>query len=181
MSVRTAAEAEGASALNTALSDQRAFDAWYESMLPHVYGYLLHRCGRNRQVAEELTQDTFLEAVRSRRTFHGTETRPWLIGIARHRLIDHLRREGRRERTLIRVFSRERPAVVWLGADEAGGELTAALERIPATQRAALILRYIDDLPVREVARLLRRSEGAVESLLSRGRERLRHEYEVDR
>jgi DNA-directed RNA polymerase specialized sigma24 family protein len=42
-----------------------------------------------------------------------------------------------------------------------------------------LILRYVDDLPVREVARLLSRNEGAVESLLSRGRERLRREYEV--
>jgi RNA polymerase sigma-70 factor (ECF subfamily) len=163
------------------LADQRAFDAWYEAMLPSVYGYLLHRCGRNTQTAEELTQETFVEAVRSRHTFRGTDTRPWLIGIARHRLLDHLRREGRRELTFLRVFARERPNVVWLGPDEADGDLAEALGRVPAAQRAALILRYVDDLPVREVARLLGRNEGAVESLLSRGRERLRREYEVTR
>jgi DNA-directed RNA polymerase specialized sigma24 family protein len=37
-----------------------------------------------------------------------------------------------------------------------------------------MVLRYVDDLPVREVSRLMNRSEGAVESLLSRGRETLR-------
>jgi len=180
LSVRSAPTTpEGASALDLALADQRAFDAWYAAMLPSVYGYLLHRCGRNAQTAEELTQETFVEAVRSRHTFRGTDTRPWLIGIARHRLLDHLRREGRRERTFLRIFARERPSVVWIGSDGQDADLVDALMRVPAAQRAALILRYVDDLPVREIARQLRRNEGAVESLLSRGRERLRREYEV--
>ena len=48
------------------------------------------------------------------------------------------------------------------------------LRRLPTAQRAAMTLRYLDDLPVREVAALLDRSEGSVESLLSRGREALR-------
>ena len=180
LSVRSASTTpEVVSPLDLALADQRAFDAWYDSMLPSVYGYLLHRCGRNAQTAEELTQETFVEAVRSRHTFRGDDTRSWLIGIARHRLLDHLRREGRRERTFLRVFARERPSVVWIGSDDQDADLVDALRRVPAAQRAALILRYVDDLPVREVARLLGRKEGAVESLLSRGRDRLRREYEV--
>ena len=81
--------------------------------------------------------------------------------------------------TFLRIFARERPSVVWIGSDEPDADLADALGRVPAVQRAALILRYVDDLPVREVARLLSRNEGAVESLLSRGRERLRREYEV--
>ena len=180
LSVRSASTTrEPVSSLEVALSDERAFDAWYAAMLPSVYGYLLHRCGRDAQTAEELTQETFVAAVRSRHTFRGAETRPWLIGIARHRLLDHLRREARRERTFLRIFAKERPSVVWLGSDEPDADLAAALGRVPAAQRAALILRYVDDLPVREVARLLGRNEGAVESLLSRGRERLRREFEV--
>ena len=70
LSVRSASTtAEVVSPLDLALADQRPFDAWYEAMLPSVYAYLLHRCGRNAQTAEELTQETFVEAVRSRRTF----------------------------------------------------------------------------------------------------------------
>jgi RNA polymerase sigma-70 factor (ECF subfamily) len=44
-------------------------------------------------------------------------------------------------------------------------------------QRTAIVLRYVDDLPVRDIAALLGRSEGAIESLLSRGKETLRREY----
>jgi RNA polymerase sigma factor (sigma-70 family) len=64
--------------------------------------------------------------------------------------------------------------VAWIGDHEPEGVLVDAVRRLPAAQRAAITLRYIDDLPVREVAALLGRSEGAVESLLSRGRETLR-------
>ena len=55
--------------------------------------------------------------------------------------------------------------------------LSGALAALPAMQRAAIVLRYLDDLPVRDVARLLGKSEKAVESLLSRGRETLRRTY----
>jgi DNA-directed RNA polymerase specialized sigma24 family protein len=49
---------------------------------------------------------------------------------------------------------------------------------LPANQRAALILHHVDGLPVREVAIAMQRSQTAVESLLSRGRERFRMVYE---
>jgi len=169
--------AQSPTAFEAAFADERAFQAWYEQMLPRVYGYLLNRCGRNSHTAEELTQETFVEAIKSRRSFNGPDSAAWLIGIARHRLLDHLRRESRREIGLLRVIARTQPQVVWLGSEEPDDALAASLQRLPATQRAAVILRYVDDLPVRDVARLLGRSEGAVESLLSRGRETLRREY----
>jgi len=163
-------------ALEAAFSDEAGFRTWYDTMLPRVYGYLLTRCGRNLHVAEELTQDTFVEAVRSRGSFHGGDSTAWLIGIARHRLVDHLRREERRGRGLLRLFARHEPQVGSLVPDETD-DVVKALRALPATQRAAIVLRYVDDLSVREVARLLNRSESAIESLLSRGRETFRREY----
>ena len=56
-------------------------------------------------------------------------------------------------------------------------QVLASLNALPALQRAALGLRYLDDLPVPEVARLLGRSVHATESLLVRGREGLRRHY----
>jgi len=158
-----------------AFSDEAGFRTWYDVMLPRVYGYLLTRCGRNMHLAEELTQETFVEAVRSRRSFRGGDSAAWLIGIARHRLVDHFRREERRGRGLLRLFTHHEPQVVSLVPD-ATDDIAEALGALPATQRAAIVLRYVDDLPVREVARLLGRSEGAIESLLSRGKETLRRE-----
>lgn len=164
--------------IDTVFDDEEAFRTWYEVALPRVHRYLFHRCGRDRSLAEELTQETFVEAIRSRRRFAGRDDPlNWVIGIARHRLADHFRRLERQERGVINLASHGRLEAVdpWSGPDDA---LAAAVAALPAMQRAAIVLRYLDDLPVREVARLLARSEGAVESLLSRGRDALRRTYE---
>jgi len=164
--------------IEAVFADEDAFRAWYDAALPRVHRYLFNRCGRDRGLAEELTQDTFVEAVRSRRRFTGgDDPLAWVIGIARHRLADHFRRLERQERGVVRLTLQADPlaAEPWHDRDDA---LAAAVAALPAMQRAAIILRYLDDLPVREVARLLDHSEKAVESLLSRGRDALRRTYE---
>ena len=162
-------------ALATILEDEVAFRAWYDDALPKVFGYLYTRCGRDRELAEELTQQTFVDVVGAR-AHDVDDPTAWLMGVARHRLADHFRRLERRERGFLRLLSSSGAAgVTWVGTSDPDDALIDALRRLPAGQRAAIILRYVDDLPVREVARLLGRSDGAVESLLSRGREALRH------
>jgi RNA polymerase sigma-70 factor (ECF subfamily) len=164
--------------IDTVFADEDAFRAWYEAALPRVHRYLFHRCGRDRSLAEELTQETFVEAIRSRRRFTGRDDPlNWVIGIARHRLADHFRRLERKERGVVNLASRGYLDAVdpWSDPDD---ELATAVAALPAMQRAAVVLHYLDDLPVREVARLLGRSEKAVESLLSRGRDSLRRTYE---
>jgi RNA polymerase sigma-70 factor (ECF subfamily) len=161
--------------LNGVLTDDLAFRAWYEATLPQVYAYLFHRCGRDQALAEELTQQTFVDAIRTHGRTTAEDPVKWLIGVARHRLADHFRALERRERGFLRLVARsDRPAVTWVGVREPDDDLSDALRRLPAAQRAAIVLRYVDDQPVREVGRLLGRSESAVESLLSRGRENLR-------
>lgn len=164
------------------LADDRAFREWYDLTLPRVYGYLYGRCGRDPELAKELTQQTFVAAIGARAGPSNDDPVAWVIGIARHRLADHFKALERRERGFLRLISRS-PAqhVTWLGDHEPEGRLVEALRGLPAAQRAAITLRYVDDLPVREVAVLLGRSEGAVESLLSRGRETLRRAMADDR
>ena len=161
--------------LDGVVADERAFRAWYDATLPRVYGYLFQRCGRDTDLAQELTQQTFIAAIGARHGPTGDDPVAWAIGIARHRLADHFKALERRERGFLRLLTRSvEPAVTWIGDSEPEGRLVNGLRRLPAAQRAAVTLRYIDDLPVREVAALLGKSEGAVESLLSRGRETLR-------
>ena len=162
------------------LRDEVAFRAWYDATLPRVYGYLLLRTGRDHQVAEDLAQETFAEFVRSRHRYDGrTELVAWIIGIARHQLADHYRRAERRQRSFIRlVAERERPEPLFERSDD---PILEAIGTLPPAQRAAVALRYVDDLPVREVARLLHRTESAAESLLSRARETLRRQGGLDR
>jgi len=158
--------------------DLAHFRAVYGESLPHVYGYLLHRLGGNRAVAEDVTQDTYLAAVAEmRRSGSGSLSTPWLIGVARHKLVDHFRRLAREERKLTLVSdeaTNDRPSP-W--SDMPGDQVLASLNTLPALQRAAIGLRYLDDLPVPEVARHLDRSVHATESLLARGRDGLRRHY----
>ncbi|MGK2930485.1 MAG: RNA polymerase sigma factor, partial [Acidimicrobiales bacterium] len=79
--------------------------ALYDTALPEVYGYLASRCG-SATVAEDLTSETFLAAVdATRRDGVPDLTVGWLIGVARHKLVDHWRRREREDRTLRAVES----------------------------------------------------------------------------
>lgn len=149
----------------------------YDAALPEVYGYLLSRCGQ-RALAEDLTAETFLAAVDAcARSAPPDLTVAWLIGVARHKLADHWRRVAREERGL-RVVAGERaePEDPW---DERLEVLLAreVLDSLGPHHRAALTLRYLDGLPVAEVAECLDRTLHATEALLVRARSAFRKSY----
>lgn len=175
--------ARGASpkTLSEIVSDERSFRGWYEQVAPRVYAYLVSRCSA-AGLAEELTQQTMIAAVRSASTFDGRENAvPWLIGIARHQLASHFRSQEREERRHQRIIVQE------LAVDAEGGEwarlrrrdaVGRALRSLPAMQRAVLVLRFFDGLPVKDIAAEIGRSEGATESLLGRARAAFERVYE---
>ena len=154
--------------------------ALYDSALPQVYGYLLARTGR-RAVAEDLTAETFLAAVDAvRKPAAEPVSVAWLIGVARHKLADHWRRQAREERLLAAVPAEPEADDPWEAHLDA---LRAqdALASLAPHHRSALTLRYCDDLPVREVAALLDRTVHATEALLVRARAAFRRAYEGGR
>ena len=155
--------------------------AIYRRALPRVYGYLLPRCG-DTALAEDLTAETFLAAVAAAAAPAAPEVSVgWLIGVARHKLVDHWRRAGREQRALTAGdLGDEAVDDPWDEVVDTSAAY-AALARLPGQQRAALTLRYLDDLPVAEVAAHLGRSLHATETLLVRARAALRRVYEEER
>jgi RNA polymerase sigma-70 factor, ECF subfamily len=157
--------------------DPDAVAAVYEGALPQVYGYLLPRCG-SVVVAEDLAAETFMAAVATTR--QGTTadvTVPWLIGVARHKLVDHWRRQGREERSRILAGADADDVDDPWDEELDRAAVYAALARLNGSQRAALTLRYLDGFPVAEVAAHLGRSVHATETLLVRAKAALRHVY----
>jgi RNA polymerase sigma-70 factor (ECF subfamily) len=152
----------------------------FDVALPQVYGYLLPRCG-NATLAEDLTAESFLAAVRAARAPDAPAPNvPWLIGVARHKLVDHWRRQEREERGLRLASGGEATADdPW---DERIDALRArdVLSVLGPHHRAALTLRYADGLSVPEVAELLGRTVHATEALLVRARRAFRRRYEGD-
>jgi RNA polymerase sigma-70 factor, ECF subfamily len=152
----------------------------YDSALPQVYGYLVARCD-SRLVAEDLTAETFMAAVDAvRRAVAPPVSVGWLVGIARHKLADHWRRQAREQRTL-RAAAAD-PSVDPQVEDPWEEQLDAmrareVLHRLGPQHQAVLTLRYLDDQPVGEVARLMDRTVHATEALLVRARTAFRRAY----
>lgn len=153
------------------------FLALYQQALPEVYGYLLHRCGEV-PLAEDLTSEVFLAAVRSVRRGDPVDVSiPWLVAVARHKLIDHWRRQEREDRGLRMVAVNTRPTESTGPEIVEEGRARAILLRLPAPYRAALTLRYVDGLPVAAIAMEMDRTIHATESLLARARAAFRRLY----
>ncbi len=159
------------------MPDPAGVVAIYKLALPQVYGYLLPRCG-NVVVAEDLTAETFLAAVAATRNAESTDvTVAWLIGVARHKLADHWRRQSREERGLSLADRLGEEVDDPWEENLDRGAIFEALGQLNGHQRAALSLKYLDGLPVAEVAEHLGRSVHATETLLARARTTLRRIY----
>lgn len=150
----------------------------YDEALPQVHGYLLRRC-RGRLLAEDLTAEVFLAAVRSIRDQKVDRvTVPWLIGIARHKLVDHWRSQEREQRRLNAVAGELADAPDGWEAVIDRHLADEILASLAPQHRAALTLRYLDALPVAQVAGHLDRTVGATEALLTRSKAAFRRAYE---
>lgn len=155
------------------------FDSLYGRLLPIVYGYFLRRVGGDVALAEDLTQETFLAAVRGLpAAIESPEA--WMMTVARRRFIDHLRRKQRRPRIVSdRVDLRQEGFPPDWSDDER--RISIALARLKPSHRLVLVLHHVDGEPVSTVAETLGRSVAAVESLLARARRSLRTAFgEVD-
>jgi RNA polymerase sigma-70 factor (ECF subfamily) len=142
----------------------------YRALAPAVLGYL-----RSQQVAdpEDVLGEVFLGVARDLGRFRGDATalRRWVFTIAHHRLVDDRRRRAVRREEL-RSELPDLPAPSQPASVDP--ELLTALGRLTTDQREVVALRFVADLPLRDVARITGRRVGAVKALQSRGLERLR-------
>lgn len=147
----------------------------YERTVADVYSYLASRVG-DRGVAEDLTQEVFV--VGARRSSDGDRVDlAWLIGVARHKLVDHWRARGREDRNLALAHSMTRGPADDTGAFEPG-RAALVLSDLNPNYRTALVLRHVDGLTVSAVADHLGRSVEATEQILSRARAAFRDKYQ---
>ena len=158
-----------------AAGDRGALDWLLDDVAPVVYGFVHARVGGDDGAAEDLLQETLLEMVRSATTFRGeAAVTTWACAIARRCLARHYERERRAE-----VARAQLSLVV---ADDDGAaverrdEVTRALGRLPVLHRQVLVMKYLDDMSVEQIAAETHRSRVQVQSLLQRARDGLRRE-----
>ncbi len=150
----------------------------YDRALPQVYGYLVRRCGSDA-VAEDLTSETFMAAVAACRRGEAPRLSVgWLVSVARNKLVDHWRRQAAEERRLEAVAVLEPDGPLGVDPSEMSERRAlAVLAGLGPHHRAALTLRYLDNLGVPQVAAELGRTVHATEALLVRARHAFRTAY----
>ena len=152
-----------------------------DEVAPVVYGFVFARVAGDQAVAEDLLQETLLEAVRSAGGFRGESAlSTWMCSIARRRLARHYERERRAEvtrRSFHLVGGATTASTESAEADfERQDEVVRALGHLPALQRQVLVFKYLEDMSVQEIAERVNRSRVQVQSLLQRGRDSLRRQ-----
>ena len=181
---------EGSAAVAAARSgDEAAFGSLAERYRPELQVHCYRMLG-SLEDAEDVVQETFLRAWRAREAFAGRSTfRAWLYGIATHASLDALARTRRAaaasaevawlrpypDRLLEAVApSDEEPEAALVTKETIELAFLIALQHLPATQRAVLIVRDLLGWSAKETATLLETSVPAVNSALQRARATLR-------
>jgi RNA polymerase sigma-70 factor (ECF subfamily) len=158
--------------------------ALYDAYAGQVLGYLRLRGADD---AEDLTSEVFLRVFSRLHDFRGDERgfRGWVFTIAHRVLIDEHRRRTRRP-TMV-ALGESRPSALVAGNVETDAlgrlgdrDVRELLDELTPDQRDVLALRIVADLPIEEVARILRRSPGTVKSLQHRGIAALRRRLDGD-
>lgn len=156
------------------------FETLYRENLPTVYRYATARLGRSN--GEEVASEVFHAAAQAIRRGQADSVTPaWLMAVTKNKVVDHWRRADRRGRLDHIVTPRASELVAPSAEHEVSAqwsEVMETLERLTPRYRMLLMLRYVDDLTVPEIARRIDLSESATESALARARRAFRSEFE---
>ena len=126
------------------------------------------------QDADDCLQETLISALRAYpRLRAGSNVRAWLFTIARNKALDEHRARARRPVPVAAGLDSATTA----GHDSADAELWGAVRELPPKQRAAVVLRFVNDLPHRDIATVLDCSEAAARRSLHEGLAKLREEW----
>jgi RNA polymerase sigma factor (sigma-70 family) len=150
------------------------FQTFLENHKHSVYRFLVFSVGPD--AAEDCLQETFIAALRAYpRLEDGSNLRAWVLTIAHRKAIDAHR--GRARQPVPAADLPDGPAPAPETPDPG---LWKAVGELPPKQRAAIVLRFVSDLPFREVGRILDTSEAAARQNVRGGLAHLRREYTDD-
>jgi RNA polymerase sigma-70 factor, ECF subfamily len=173
-------EADDRLLVDAAQNDPARFAELYENNFERVYAYVMRRVG-DRAETEDLTAEVFHHALANLKNYEwrGIPFAAWLFRIAANLISDR----GQRR-------SREHPAeeperIEWLEAGSRGFEeverkatLFRLVDRLPEEQRRVVVLRFVEQKSIKEVAGEIRKTEGAVKQLQFRALTTLRARME---
>jgi RNA polymerase sigma-70 factor (ECF subfamily) len=162
--------------------DRRAASELYDELSPKVYGFFLARTGK-KEVAEDLSQNIFIKLIENADGFDPKKGRftVWFWQMVRNLLIDHYRKKKE-----IPFSSFEEEAVEFFAVTETTGiderlqydKLKTFITTLADNERDVFELRYVADMPFKEIALVLSKSEGSLRIAALRVKEKIKREFQ---
>lgn len=174
--------------------EESAFEEFFAAYFPRLYRFARVRLGGHEDAADDVVQTTLIRALDKLHTYRGeAELFTWLCTLCRREIAAWFERTGRiagpsladdlpETRAVldaIAALSRDDPESA-LQRRELSRLVQAVLDRLPARYGDALEWKYIEGLPVQEIARRLGLGYKAAESLLTRARQAFREGFGVE-
>jgi RNA polymerase sigma-70 factor, ECF subfamily len=164
-------------------TNPEAYGKIYEKYADKIFNYFWYRTGHNRPLSEDLMQETFMRAFGQRLRYkaQGYAYLTYLLTIAHNLLIDHYRKPKS-----IPVEDLPREVVPYeitedLEKKSDAKTLWQAVQTLPKTSRDILLMFYQQEMPIRDIAKVMHMTENAVKLQLSRTRKKLAdHPYLQD-
>jgi len=180
---RNAEDAELISRLGR--GEPEAAVALYDAYFDRIYALVFNQVARNREAAQDIVQETFLAALKSAGKFDGrSKAYTWLYSIATKKVADFYRRKKRVAKhhvesvngtlELDQLSDSKQSAPGTVESDEESHAVQQALSGLTLRYRQVLILKYVEEMPVLEISRIMGRSPKSIEGLLTRARKELR-------
>jgi len=163
--------------VEAAKRDPARFTELYELNFERVYAFIVRRVG-DRDIAEDLISDVFHKALANlpRFEWRGTPFAAWLCRIASNAIVDRAKRTSRE------VPQGEDPVDPGVEPDleavEHRAQLFRLVDRLPVDQRRVIFERFVEQKSIREIARQLGKTEGAIKQLQFRALGKLRTQME---
>ena len=160
-------------------NNPKEYEKIYKKYSTKIFNYFWYRTGHNRDLSEDLMQETFIKAfiARSKYKTSGYSYLTYLITIAHNVLVDYYKKP---KNISIEDLPKDIPYEITeeLEKKSDAEALWRAIQNLPQNNRDALLMFYQEDMPVRDIAKVLNTTENAVKLNLSRTRKKLsEHPY----
>ena len=168
-----------------ARGDEEALEIFYNKYFPKLYRYIYYRVSRDHQHTEEVVNDTFIEAIDKAKKYDASRgsIESWLITISRNRIRSSNATVGKAKEyeqswsmldgeleTIFADLDSGRLPENILENKELADIVGATMGSLPDNYSKVLELKYMSNMPVREIAKILSKTEKSVESQLTRAR-----------
>ena len=172
-------EADERLLIEAAQKNPARFAELYENNFERVYAYVVRRVG-NRAETEDLTSEVFHQALANLKRFEwrGIPFAAWLFRIAANLISDRWQRSGREVTDESEAIESAQVSAVEIEDVERKATLFRLVDTLPSEQRRVVVLRFVEQKSIKEVAREIRKTEGAVKQLQFRAISTLRTRME---